>query len=830
MFVYSPSALLRTLISGVSVAVVLATTTACLERPIGRAQPRTTNLVIDQLVQSGIDEVDLLFVVDNSPSMADKQDILALALPDLVGRFVNPRCVDARGRDTGTTPDTSNAPCPEGVREFRAIDDVHVAVITSSLGGYGAVADCVKDPARDESAQAVDMAHLLGTLPRGAAAAPSAAADGFLSWSAGVDGPSFLAEFADLVRAAGEFGCGWEAPLEAWYRFLVDPYPYTKIVRRPCSAEDTANSCAGPETDADGDLLIDQTVLDQRAAFLRPDSLLAIIMLSDENDCSFQASGQMWRLSQTVDESDGFVPAFKGTAACSDPAMGPNHECCHSCGQRNVADGCPSVTLDDGSIVGVGCEDGRRHGLDARSDQPNLRCFQQKRRFGVDYLYPVARYTNALTQDYLCPFEGDLTTDPESFARCRDGSLPVPNPLFRDLAYERRASADPDFVGVPSPPRPKNLIYLAGIVGVPWQDVAVSSDPEEALVYRSNGETFTALPIDWSWLIGEGGGAVNGGIPVPDDPLMVESIEPRTGANPATGEPLAEPGAGFVANSINGHEWNIADNSDLQYACIFPLMKNVECPSPEAYRDQVDGGAAAPSCDCTDYGGESFRNPLCQAPDGTFDRTQRYAKAYPSLRQLEVLHAYGWNSIVASICPKELTDTTAPDFGYRPAMAAIADRLVDRIDRKCASRELSLRRNADGQLEAACAIIETKQLDWDETASCDSTARKPVEPEVADMVRVQLEKTFQCGEAAGIDCDQFQVCEITQLSSDSCLNDELPRGDGWCYVDPAKGLGSPRLVEKCPATARRDLRFIGQGAPRNGTLTVVACSGAEFPN
>jgi tRNA pseudouridine synthase 10 len=57
-----------------------------------------------------------------------------------------------------------------------------------------------------------------------------------------------------------------------------------------------------------------------------------------------------------------------------------------------------------------------------------------------------------------------------------------------------------------------------------------------------------------------------------------------------------------------------------------------------------------PNCDCTDFGGDSFQNPLCQAPGGAFDTTQRYAKAYPSLRQLQVLNDYGANSIVASIC------------------------------------------------------------------------------------------------------------------------------------------------------------------------------------
>src|SRR5690606_4061821 len=113
-----------------------------------------------------------------------------------------------------------------------------------------------------------------------------------------------------------------------------------------------------------------------------------------------------------------------------------------------------------------------------------------------------------------------------------------------------------------------------------------------------------------------------------------------------------------------GHEWNIADKSDLQYACIFPLIQEKECISQELYRELSDNGEAVPNCDCTDFGGDEFRNPLCQAPNGSYDQTQRYAKAYPSLRQLEVLRDYGGNSIVASICPKETSNMNAPDFGF----------------------------------------------------------------------------------------------------------------------------------------------------------------------
>src|SRR5262245_6710446 len=44
--------------------------------------------------QTRVTKVDLLFMIDNSSSMADKQALLAQAVPDLVNRLVDPVCID----------------------------------------------------------------------------------------------------------------------------------------------------------------------------------------------------------------------------------------------------------------------------------------------------------------------------------------------------------------------------------------------------------------------------------------------------------------------------------------------------------------------------------------------------------------------------------------------------------------------------------------------------------------------------------------------------------------------------------------------------------------
>lgn len=598
-------------------------------------------------------KVDLLLVVDNSLSMADKQVLLAQALPDLVDRLVSPACVDAASNVVARLDDASDQ-CPAGSeREFSPLTDLHVGIITTSLGGYGAVRECTESDA-EHSEQRVDMARLLASLPRGANAVGSAD-DGFLSWRPGDSRDAFVSDFSSLVQASGEFGCGWEASLESWLRFLVEPYPYTRIVRQPCSAGDANSLCSGPETDASGDRLIDGVILTQRESFLRPDSLVSIVMLSDENDCSFRASGQSWRLSQATDESGVYTPAYRGSAACSDPEFGPDDACCVSCGTVSAVEGCPTELNAHGNSVALGCST-RQYSADAREDHPNLRCFEQKRRFGVDFLYPTERYSNALSLARICPSTDTLA--PNENGNCVDGTSPVDNPLF--VRYDAN--------GDRLPVRPKQHVLLSGLVGVPWQDLALDASPDVPLVYRSSTE------VDWDLVLGPANPP--GDFPAPGDPLMRESVEPRSGTHPITGEAIAGLTAGVMANSINGHEYE-SENSDLQYACISRLPQPRECISQDEADQRINAGEVLPACECTTWSSsDNFAyNPLCQGDDGNYGLDQHYLKAYPALRQLEVMRELSDTSVVGSICMKESLDPNVADYGYRPFVSALVKRM-----------------------------------------------------------------------------------------------------------------------------------------------------------
>ena len=780
-----------------SLAPLLGVSSACLDRPIGRPQPVTTNIFVDQITQTSVDKIDLLFMIDNSISMSDKQEILQAAVPDLVSRLVNPICVDSAG--TQFPPPAPGENCPQGQsQEFNPIKDINIGVVSSSLGDVGANVACPTQGFPRYVADRIDLAHLMGSLDRGRGT--SNTPEGFLAWRAGETNlGTFNRQFQDMVSKVGENGCGWEASLESWYRFLVDPFPYQQLVRVQCpGASSTATNCVQQATDAQQHILLDNDLLAQRAAFLRPDSLVAIIMLSDENDCSMQVGNQTW----VVAAIDDARPMFRGSSLCE---QDPNAKCCYSCPLGAPA-GCQADPICDADPA----NNVLANRLPASQDGQNLRCYQQKRRFGVDFLYPTRRYVNALTNIDLC--WNDLELDPTACAKPEDV---VANPLY-------------------SGGRSPSLVFLGGIIGVPWQliasDVDANNRPLGPNQLRFQNAEEMDLQGTWDQILGSPGRrwrAAGGGRPEvdsvaaipPASPYMIESEFQRPGVT--------------AGNAINGREYSTLDQSnattntpdDLEYACIFPLA---------APRDCTQRDAATEACDC--YQG-SVDRPLCEQTPGTSQAgtTQYWAKAYPGTRHLEVLKDYGANSITASICARNVTDQNAADYGYRPAIAAIVDRLKEQLGDRCLPRPLNIN-EADGTV--ACNLVETIPQP-DGQCNCDpARARRDPDPVLASVVRDQLAN--ERGNLCGTDdpncvgaclCEVLQVQQVTTNPTDAldvCQNDPDASGvEGWCYVDADLGVGSEQLVENCPATQRRLLRFVGRGLEPN-TTTFVACTGSSF--
>lgn len=545
------------------------------------------------------EKLDLLFVVDNSVSMGDKQALFKQAVGDMIDQLVNPPCLNSS--TNVLEPVQDNGVCPSGTRRvFEPVQDIHIGVISSSLGPRGAVGNEILLGCEDQP-RGNDKGYLLpfvrdGLLPT------TYNNSGFLSWDPAQkqappgtsDINALIAGFQAQIDAVGEDGCGYEAPLEAAYRFLIDPDPYQTIERVPCGTEDPP-LCAAPSG-------TDQELLNQRAAFLRPDSVVVVMYLTDENDCSIRAFPQGF-MALRADTN-----LANGTAVCE---TDPNHQCCHSCSAAAIPEGCPDAATN-------GCEGAV---IKDQNDSANIRCFDQKRRFGTEFLRK--------TQIYSQGFTGLSVPD--------RNNNEVPNPLV-------------------TAQRGKNKVFVVGIVGVPWQDTAT----DETLPTEKEFDLRREKDTSWDLFLGAPA----------TDPFARESTEMRSGANPfVPNEVLGGPG---TWNSINGHDRPIVSGDglvdDLQYACIYPLAEPRDCAA--------EGSAA--SCDCAietlngvtyDY---SKDNPLCWDKDtSTYTTVQRYAKAYPGTRLIEVVRDVGPQGVLASICPKQTTAPDQQDYIYRPVIRAL---------------------------------------------------------------------------------------------------------------------------------------------------------------
>lgn len=783
------------------VSAVAASSVGCLDRPVSPASPNTTNVFVQDIRQTTVDKIDLLFMIDNSISMADKQLILADAVPQLLNRLIEPMCDDGAGN-------LSKPPCSGNAKpEFKAVVDIHIGIVSSSLGGHGG--DQCSEGGPNSNPTQYDNAHLIGTV-RPAASLQSYNNMGFLWWdptgTKGTAGPgegnpgAMEANFTNHVKATGENGCGYEASLEAWYRFLVDPNPPSKMIKQ--------GNDAVPEG-------VDAVVLQQRKDFLRPDSLVAVIMLTDENDCSIIDGGFNWYAAQTSNPNNTPFLLPRSTDVCN---TDPNSPCCRSCATAEGAppSGCQALGSDPSCTQNGGF-------WSDTDDHPNLRCWQQKKRFGIEFLYPTRRYVEALTQPRICP-----QWDANGPVNCQFEDPNKPNYRTCNPLYVKDLNAPTE---CETGTRDPALIYMAGIVGVPWQDIATEGtlgDPAK-LDYLTAGEI--GEKGRWDWLTPKCEKKASDKTPrpldacdkwdlkdQPDDALMIESSDPRAGNNPALNVAIAPESAGPMANPINGHEW-LTSKGDLQYACIFKLPQAKDCAT-------APGG-----CDCDDVAtGYTANNPLCQGGGG-YTKMQEYAKAFPGTRILQVLRDFGENSIVASICPKVTDNKGNPSYGYNPAVAAIIKRLKEVLAGQCVNRPIAFPPGPDGKPDPAaipqCAIVEV-QATTGGCAPCDANLnRSDVDPDLIKPVINRLKETGQCT-GAGCTPSAYCMCEI-EFVKDRNLCEQKgadPNNYGWCYVDEAQGIGNAALVENC--NPKRQLIFSGQNTPTSGSTVFIACLGAPL--
>ncbi|WP_157069415.1 hypothetical protein [Sandaracinus amylolyticus] len=234
-----------------SVLIALVITTGCFERNTGAIVPRLGNVQEVRLTTGGFRNVDLVLLVDDSGSMEEEQDILEERIADLV-------------RDLTTPPDENG----DGRADWGAVDRLRVAIVTTDMGTSGV-------PAPD----GVGVCEGLGDDGEYQSAASCSGAElGLQVYQTGEDAGAFAARIGCIVDSLGLNGCGIEQQLEA----------ASRAVERGSDVPD---------------------------GFPAEDAILAVLVLSDEEDCS-------------LEQPDAFYAEFERTGRvnllCQDAALGAN--------------------------------------------------------------------------------------------------------------------------------------------------------------------------------------------------------------------------------------------------------------------------------------------------------------------------------------------------------------------------------------------------------------------------------------------------------------------------------------------------------------------------
>ena len=231
--------------------------TGCLERESIPVSPCTSATLVQEVTITQVDQVDLLFMVDNSSSMSEEQASLIEELPRMVNILASGDFdQDGDGFGDGETNDP----------DFEPVRSLRVAVVTSDMGSGGhAVPTCSAPDFGDDG--------VLRTRGNTDAAGCMASYPSFLTFDrdSGVSAEAFARDVA-CVATAGIGGCGFEQPLESILKALSPSFatPWTAADFTPPTFHRNTHGHADGENDG----------------FIRDQSVLAIIPLTDEEDCS----------------------------------------------------------------------------------------------------------------------------------------------------------------------------------------------------------------------------------------------------------------------------------------------------------------------------------------------------------------------------------------------------------------------------------------------------------------------------------------------------------------------------------------------------------------
>ena len=231
---------------------------ACLAPPVESPKTTVTQETSVRVEQSVKNKVDLLFLIDNSPSMAPKQNELRNRFPQLI-----------KALDTFAAQGNPAS--------------YHIGVVNSDLGaGPFTLNQGQCHPGGDGAKLQVTPAAN-AQLPAGVSCTNFALSGGVryidynqLAGTNNIMGVPDVPTAFSCMAAVGEAGCGFEHQMEAAYRALHDQIP-------------------------------------ENNGFLRSDAILAVVFVTDEDDCSAPPTSDLFDPSTNGVNMYGTLHSFRCT-------------------------------------------------------------------------------------------------------------------------------------------------------------------------------------------------------------------------------------------------------------------------------------------------------------------------------------------------------------------------------------------------------------------------------------------------------------------------------------------------------------------------------------
>ncbi|HVZ36526.1 MAG TPA: hypothetical protein VG963_29050 [Polyangiaceae bacterium] len=276
--------------------LLVGAASGCPRNELAPLEPCTVSAVNERVDQSGVADVDLLFMIDNSGSMATEQAKLAAQLPRLVG------VLTSGDRFFGVPDDAIPPDTTQKERYFTQVKSLHLGVVSSNLGGIDdfparfqksqAILSCAHEGDEGKLQHDPSLALTEVTEPTGGAlaefpgydkdevvVAPDDDCQGladqppYQEYSADSGTmPSDLAQRFGCVARLGVQGCPFEQQLESTWRALAP------------SGRDGEQYRFLNGTKGQGDAY--------NSGFVRDEAILAIMLVTDEDDCSITDAGK----------------------------------------------------------------------------------------------------------------------------------------------------------------------------------------------------------------------------------------------------------------------------------------------------------------------------------------------------------------------------------------------------------------------------------------------------------------------------------------------------------------------------------------------------------